>query len=318
MTNSVSGWRCVGLCLLVATQAQATQTVSLELMNEGTASLCPEESVFKALVSAKLGRDPFLADAPLQAMVSFSLQGERVFGKLSLKDASGVEIGKRSVDAERASCILVAQTLAMALALAVDPAVLRTTPARPLTSEVSAKPPPASSLDAVPRPAPPPMAVWSVNAGGSFILGAMPSWAMGPRIELGWRRDNDSVLMEGSLFPQATWTNSEGKVQTSLLRGGVSGCRHLNGFGFCLRATGGLLRAEGQDFYVSKRGSAPTATVGPAVVYERRLFQHLQWKIGVSADAAFFRSRLTLDDRELWFAPPLSAEAFVSLGWSLP
>lgn len=311
----------------VATWSADRKTVRLEYQLAAKGAQCATETELRALVAARLGYDPFLTDAPLTAKVSVSDRGSRLLGAVELFDQAGQTIGSREVDAASSACGALSETLALALAIAIDPQLLARTPPALPSNESKPEGPPLPSPPVIERPplaAPSPLAPtgsttsWSASLGPLVAVGLLPQVALGFSLEGRMRTGNLSLALEGTLFPASLLEAAGGVVDSSLLRAGIRGCGHLGLVGLCARATGGVLRASGEGFERDRRGTLPTATLGPALFIEGRPFSRVLARAGVGADVALIRNSIFVGATEVWHAPPVAVEAGVAVGWSSP
>jgi hypothetical protein len=180
---------------LVASPAGAAPSPRFELSVvrlEG-AGACPDRATLERGVAARLGRVPFAepAQRTLEAVLSRREQAWRA--EITLRDAEGIELGRRSIEAAGPDCSPLAEATTLALALTIDPdAALGTAPPVPPLEpdpEVRAPAPPAACPDrACPASAPCPKAVCphpparpyvGASARATLALGLIPGPAPG-------------------------------------------------------------------------------------------------------------------------------------------
>ncbi len=304
------------LCVLSVTAAAAERkTVRLTSSLNALEASCPAESELKDLVSARLGYDPFQAHSDELATVTVSTKEGRLTGTVELTSKSGISLGVREVQGSIAGCEALVKTLALNLAIAIDPQVLL----KPQTSPTVIDPTPVSA------PPPPPRAPgasglspisFSGRASAIVTWAQLPSFAPGFSLEARGRIGAFSLGLEGALFPNSAFAFENALVTTSLLRGAMSACGHFSWFAVCARGAGGALRANGRGFDIDRRGILPVATVGPMLAFEPVFFSHWVVRFGLGLDVALIRNSLFVGNTEIWNAAPFSVEAQVSLGWT--
>lgn len=176
--------------------AHAEEAPSFELgwVRGPGAELCPAESDMAERVVARLGRNPFAARASHAIEASVSRAGDRFTALIVVRDAAGSAVGSRELALEASDCAAVADAVALAIALVIDPdAALgpQTPPAPALAAPAS--PEPAAPLPCPPAracapcrecPPPPPApaeseASLALVARGGVAFGALPAAAPG-------------------------------------------------------------------------------------------------------------------------------------------
>jgi len=198
----------VGLCALapatlMAADAQADAIGSAELswVRASGAESCPPPSAMRAAVARRLGRDPFERDAA----VSFEVVVEpRAPGWAARIVAQGTTqgAGSRELTSEAAACESLADAVALALALAIDPEAMErtarepaptpalaapTTPAPPIAVVASGPPPasaPAPGAAEFPRAIPYVLGLASVGLlpGGALGIGLLGELGLAERV----------------------------------------------------------------------------------------------------------------------------------------
>jgi hypothetical protein len=301
--------------LLAGTPAEP---VSLRYQLKAEDPSCPSEAAFRALIAARLGYEPFQPDAGRVADVSITARSRRLLGELELRDAAGAPAGTRVLDAAPGACASLAESLALALAIAIDPQVLtREAPPPPPVIVLPPAPPPAPPPPSPPSPAAPAVAsaVWSVEAGASGSVGLLPDAALGLWLGAGVGRERFGATVWGEIALANAVSVAGGTIDSSLLRAGVDGCARFSFAGVCLRASGGAINAGGQGFLNDRRGALAVATVGPLVFAEVRPSNALAIRVSAGTDVALIRNSLFVGLLEAWHAPPASFEAGLFVSW---
>jgi hypothetical protein len=193
-----------GSLVFVSPHARAQEAQSFELgwVRGAGAERCPAESSIAERVEARLGRKPFAARASHAIEASVSRAGERFTATIVVRDATGAAVGSRELALEASDCAPVADAVALAIALVIDPnaalgpqvtpAPVPPTPGEPPRTEppppLPCPPPRECAPCAVcPAPPPPPASEFSLGlvARGGLAFGALPVVAPGAGLR-GW------------------------------------------------------------------------------------------------------------------------------------
>ncbi len=310
----------------------ARRMVQLDYRLEFIEAGCPSERDLRAMVSVQLGYDPFEASARERARASIARRGERLVGEVALFDEAGRTLGLRNLDAASGSCNALAQTLALDLAIAIEPAVLLRAVAVP-SGDAAPEPTPVQSTSAEPAavsaapvlretPPEPTHAIrpsqWSLQLGALGETGLMPSIAAGVSLVGEARWHNTSAALEAELFPYSSVPAAGGRIRSILTRGGLRGCQYLGPFGFCARLDGGVLHAGAQGIVNAQHGSLPAASAGPVLVAGFRPAGNFTLGLGAALDVALLRNTLFINGVQQWRAPPFAFAASASVGWIFP
>ena len=277
---------------------------------------CPSDKELRSLVAARLGYDPFSEQAASSAKASIHRHNGRLLGAVQLVDAQGAQVGARALEAANTACAALAESLALALAIAVDPALLARAAPPPEPAPVPVERIVVLPPEVLPAPAIP--IAWSIHLGALLSTGALPPLALGLSFEWRLRREALSLAVQGALLPSATLEAVGGRIDTSVLRGGLQACGHLGPAGLCLRGGAGVLRASGEGFVNDRRGMLPVVALGPAAYLEWRPSSRVFLRAGGSLDVALVRNSIYVGSTEVWHAPALAAEVGISVGWGSP
>jgi|CZKU01.1.fsa_nt_gi hypothetical protein len=178
--------------LFYAHPAAAAPTGRLVYSHAPGAESCPDEATMRRAVAARVGYDPFFPMAPRTVVVSMERRDRDFVATVSLVDEQGVAHGGRQLKTKD-SCAELLGAAALAIAIAIDPAVLAGVPARPQPEpSPTPVPPPAPAPPAPMLPPPPPIvavppgpashacpAVIGVSLGAVASSGAAPDLAAG-------------------------------------------------------------------------------------------------------------------------------------------
>ncbi len=269
---------------------------------------CPDEATFRALVAARLGYDPFVADGPSRLDASLQKRGQELIGRLVLRGDDPAP-RERELRARPTECFELATSMALAAAVAIDPEAARTGQPPPETPPPPPTPPPAPPT-APPRPPPPaprppveePRLGFRGGVGAVLPVGVVPAPRGGVRLLLALDGGVWTLGAEGSfLFPSRS-DASFGSVTAWVANGALVPCARPS-FGamfsldFCAVAAVGLMRSGAEGVTRSEPSSDVFATIGPRL--GASLFPWEQVGFEATADVVFPLSRIHLyiDDR---------------------
>src|SRR5262249_39931632 len=127
--------------LFGASSARAKATAELVYTRAAGVEDCPDEAAFRAAVEARLGYDPFRAEAAQRFRAEVFAADDELVGHLVLVDDAGASSGVRAFRA--GACSELAAAMALALSIAINPN---------LATEASA---PAAETETAPPSTPP-------------------------------------------------------------------------------------------------------------------------------------------------------------------
>lgn len=201
--------------------------------------------------------------------------------------------GQRELTAERAECRELISSLALALAIAIDPRAL----AGPLPPPPPPAPPPASHLQFALGV----LGTYRGEPGGGGLLGLRRRALWG---DLG---------LEASLTVDRPRTPHQGTIRTTFLQGDLLACTsgplHL-----CASLGLGALRITSSGYNRAQQGWLGQVTLGPRLEWEptRRLRVHLE------APLALQKTRLLLGNEVIGDLPSTGFRAGISFFWGSP
>jgi hypothetical protein len=239
------------------------------------AETCPDESALRRAVEARMGRDPFVASAPLAIRVDVLAEGGRLRGRVAF-EKDGVERGAQVIDevtpkdGSPARCDDLVASIALAVAVALDASTLPMLDAPPEPAakpepKPEAKPEPEPRLEAKPEPKPEPkpetvpeaptppvapiraqpLSLW-VAPGMRASIGMWSHVAVGPDLLVELRRGRLGLGLEGRYDLPVT-VNAGSGVNANVDRAMASlvPCVHLGWLSPCAVADFGVTRARG-------------------------------------------------------------------------
>lgn len=329
----------LALVLAVATmasaQAEQRQTATLAYTRAPGAEACPDEQELRDAVSGRLGYVPFQAEAERRIDVRFGKSGTKLIATLRVARPDAPP-KTRTLESEAGDCIELAQAVALALSVAIDP-LGATRPAEPDPEPApetrepepvpapapTAEPPAPTARPAEPRPSPPiardrgptePEDLrLSLAAIGRTAWGELPKLSPGVGLGVGVRRGPLSAAIWLDMALPVSDATSRGGYDASLFGATLRGCWHPQSVFVCALGRGARVEAEGRDVDRPKSDAGLIAAAGAGVGFELQVARSLSLAAGI--DGLFYVSRLALDldGRELWSQPPAGAAGWLAL-----
>lgn len=280
---------------------------------------CPDERELRDAIAARLGYDPFRTDAPREVAVRI---GKRAAGGIDgALDVTGPRPGHREIASPGGDCREVADALAVAAAIAIDPESLNGP--RPPDPEPPPPPPPPppepirTEPDRRPLvPATDPI-VGRIAVAPEVILGELPAVGVGAVVSAGARWRWISGAIEGEATAPAEHLVEGGAVTASLLTAALVPCGH-HGIAFvCLVGRAGVMRAEGQGVARPARSSEPYGAMGARVGVEVPFpssSSTVSFLANAEVVAPLTRIALRLNGEDAWSAPGVAGRVAIGLG----
>jgi hypothetical protein len=320
----------VPMGLGVSTPALAAERARATLVyarRDPEAARCPDEATFRALVGARIGYDPFEDGADLSLSVDFGRAGEELTARVRLGSRANGERGRRTLRSSEIDCAELSTSVALAVAMALDPEALRSqAPASPAPAEPSRPPEPKPSVIArpleprdraerpAPRAPPGPGLGWRLDAGMAIGSGVVPGVTFGPRAAVALETRALSIGVEGAAALPGAETSSFGEVSASAVYGSLVPCAHpLSGAvrpELCLVGSLGARFAEAHSVTRSHPTTDVYAALGPRAAAQVAITESLGLRAFVELPVALSRVHLLIDDRgterEVWASPSLA------------
>jgi hypothetical protein len=291
---------------------------------EGAES-CPDEAGLQGNVIARLGYNPFEPSAPLHAVTRIERSARKGFTATLNLGREGEPPRTRALSSTSADCRDIADSLALALALAIDPQYLvrePPPPAPPAPPVASAPPPPVTEPAAAPPPAPPPtpppasppppepveLTVYATAVGS---IGLSPRANLGGAIGLGFQHRAFALYAEGRFDAPASVALSTGSVQTNLIIGSVLPCLQWKRIGGCVSVGVGALQVDGRVAF-GRRQTSPVVKVGLRLQYEWMFSAHVGLVARLEVSGVPTRVTVLVDQAPVWSTSPVTAD--VGLG----
>jgi hypothetical protein len=292
--------------LLLLSALAGSAPVALSHTRGMGASSCPDEAALKANVVSRLGYDPFVATAPLRASTRLERVGSGFTASLELV-RDGEAPRTRALSSESADCREVAESLALALTLAIDPQFLVREPPH---SEAVVPAPPTPTIPPLPAA---PLEV-AIYAGGIGSVGTSPRPTGGGNVGVGFRYRAFALYGEGSIHVPSSIEVPTGVVHTSLLLGTLIPCLQWKHLGACLSIGVGALQVDGRLEF-GRRESSPMVKAGVRLQYEWMPFRHLGLLFHGEVSGVPTRVTVFADDVAIWSTSAVAAEVGVGIVW---
>lgn len=322
--------------------ASSASSAKLRYVRAAGAEACPTADEMRAKVEAHLGAAPWSESATRLLDVQIEARERALVATIRLLD-DGVPVGERTLSSQDAGCAPLADAVALALSIALDPSYL----IRSLEEQDGVG---GSGDDDAPSPvaavgARTPIAPSSVGAptrrelaspslgpreatlqlqleagvAGFGTLGAAPSATGGLRLSTGARVGLLSLAIEGSGELSNRTAVPGGELSAARLTAALVPCLRLDPVGACVPLVGGGLYAEAHELIGAQRHWLPSASAGVRTFARVPLSSWLELRLSVEVLATLVRVTLqdTVTKAPLWRSAPLSLSFALEL-WIHP
>ena len=308
--------------------AQARTVVVATQLDYVATPGCPSEATFEAIVAARIGYEPFRADAPDRVIVRIESAGRALEGRLEWRDATGESIGDQAFPSRTGDCDELVRAIGFALALQFQ--LMETT-----VAENRAAPPPAPPSDAtvanvpVPPPAIAPLPAAQIQSTGTDASDATghrggPYVLVGVGGAAGLGVSSNPVAL-ARLFTTAAWSHvavelggevsfpstihradGAGFSQEQVLAS-LAGCGVRDLWSVCAVGKAGELRVVGQGVNVPLTASGLMIQAGLRLAASFT-FGHRTYLIAhVDGLGRLTQGTVTLDSMAVWTTPTFAA-----------
>lgn len=304
----------------------------LAFTRDPAAASCPDAAGLRAAVAAKLGYDPFTDDATRTLAVSFGKSGPELRAQIELRDEGGAVTGARKLKSTATTCGPLAEDVAQAIAIVVDPLYLNPPPPPSASASASASTSaaptaaPTATVD-VPEPPEPPVPTEPTRVfvtGASFVTAGSSPAGLGGGFALGlgvrptkrW-----SVGLEGRYdLEGALGSRFGGEVRGHLLVGNLVPCLHEGPFLACAVGQLGAFLGASAGIDDPQRMSTLYLAAGVRLGVEVPLVgSALALRLGLDVLASLTHTRLVLHGEEVWVSSPVTGTLGGGLvGWFFP
>jgi hypothetical protein len=324
-------------------------SVTLSYTSANSATSCPDENTFRGLVAARLGYDPFVSAGVRTLAVDLERRGSEIVGRLDLSAEGNAKAVKRTLRIGVADCFELATSMALVVAVAVDPHALPESTQPPTPAEQSppaplpaVTPPVRNSVPKAPvtrEPVPTePRASnrptrstrnFRFELGGLLTAGIVPARAAGVRAGAGLDFGTWSMRAEGAFISAGSreYLAGPGEVSAYALAASLAPCvdpidaDHL-GLELCAVTSLGALRSTAKEVERAADTSTLLANVGPRATAIVMFSRVLGFGIAAETPVALSRAHLYIDDggvrNEVWAQPSVGFILAASLVASIP
>lgn len=331
----------VALALPGAADAQPRppETLRLDVTRDARSDTCPDRDRTRALLVARLSRDPVTDDAARRATLRFVRAGNHFEARLRIT-GPGRAVTSRRLRSSATDCAHLGDAASLVLALAIDPllamrrhdpVVAPVTPPPPATPPVT--PPPPRPVTPPPPPrvarlAPAITTAWQLAALATLTAGVAPGTFAdvlrpGLALRFGPVRGRWSFPLELSVDAPGTFTDTSRGASVSALpvRVGLGACARFGArtvLATCATISAGAVFASGSGYAPDRSDVALVATVGARVGVEVPL--SARWRFVGSLDALGLVVRPALEvagstGGPLWTAFPLAVSLAAGVAW---
>ncbi len=310
----------------LAVVAQPRLGIALTYTRGPGVARCPDELALREAIAARIGRDPFTADATSADRVSVSVLrvGRGLRALVGWSHADGTLVGTREVSSAGSDCADVVATAALTVSLALDaarnpahevpPLAPSTLPLQLASPPPPPPPPPPLPVDAAPVPAPaPPTAlrrhVW-LSVGPVATLGFSPGGDVGLALEGGFSVERFALSMgaRADLPVTTARPSAVGSANTWLTQAELAVCwrslgveARVTGFA-CALGTVGRLAGAGVGVDLPRSDASWPVSVGVRGAIDLSLARRFALRARVDVTAPVLRAAVVLDGQRVWEA----------------
>lgn len=339
----------IGLVSFCAGQLQARPadfSVSLEYT---AVAGCPDAAALEAVVSARLGYDPFADAAPDHVAVRIAPRGASFEGQIEWRDVSGKWVGDQAFRAGSGECRGLMRTIGLALAVQIQlladtrgaarPDAAGTPEPTPAQREANESPNTPGVTPATPptRPAPSPAPSNRAEEPNSHAQppgaehGARPTFALGAGTSVALGLSSNPVLLGrafGSIagphlslelgaelsLPSTTRRADGAGFSQQLLLGTAAGCAALSRWSLCVIANAGEVKMTPKDVDRPKSATTPIFDTGLRLNFTEPLTRRFFVRARAETLIHVARWEGTIDGEPVWKAPLFAAAIGVDAG----
>lgn len=287
----------VMLALVAAPEAR------LEYRVDASVKGCPDERWVHAAVAARLGRDPFVAEASeLVSVVISPAEAPAITAQLTVTRASG-RVGKRTLDSPSGDCMELASAVELAISLALDPAV-RATPAKEPEPEPAPAPPEPQPVVSTPPPVVAEKSTFQLRASAALLgtAGAVPGFTAGAKVGAGVAISHFSFSLEARAHLPSGVQVDDRRIGSFLFLGSAVPCVELSPFQGCLVGSLGALQFDlGEE-----RRTSLMAQAGARVALRFQPTKLVALSPWLEGTAVLTRTTLSLEGTPVWVTWPVS------------
>jgi hypothetical protein len=280
-------------------------------------STCPDARTFKAMVTARLGRDPFVEAAPNRVFVLVSLADDTILGELVWRDSAGNSTGKQNFPSRTNHCAQVIAAIGFALAVQIQLLELeddgRPSPSSegaPTPSKAIVAPAPPSAERAAPQVVvhvPKPLGsapIFSLGGGAAVDLGTSQQPVPAGRVFAAVRWAPVAVELALEASPPVTTRRADGAGFSQwYFLASAAGCGAVDPWSACAVLKAGSVRVAGRDIDVPNGAGAALVQSGLRLALSQRLNASAFVSFRGEGLVNLTRWSVSLDHFPVWSAP---------------
>jgi len=306
-----------------ATREGQAQTVLVTAqLDYAAAPGCPSADRFRAIVTARLGYDPFQADARERVVVQIESGGRTLEGRIEWRNVDGRSIGEQTFPSRTGDCVELTRAMGFALAvqihlMAVDGTDAPRTADAPPAAAAPPQPPPApaavpSQTAQLANPAAPAPEASALARGPAVLVGAGVSAGLGisphvvglGRLSVAAAWSHVAVELAGEVSAPSTTSRPDGGgfSQEELLAS-LAGCGVIAPLSACAVGKIGELRAVGQWVDVRLTTSGLELQAGLRLAASHSLGRRAEIIVHAECLGRLARGTIMLDSMPLWTTP---------------
>lgn len=268
---------------------------------------CPDERWVHASVGARLGRDPFVDDAPTRVVVNISRGAPPALVALVEVTRPDGRVGKRTLDSPTGDCLELASAVELAVSLALDPASKRAPVVEP------PPPPPVKEVVVIqPPPVVEPKAVTPFGRVGVLMTaGGLPGFSGGVLVGGGVLLRHFSVAIEGRAHLPTRVLTNDSTTTTFLALASLVPCLELGRVSGCLVGSVGPFQFDDG----SQRQTSVMAQGGARVQVGFEPLQQLRLVPWLEGQVVVTRTTLLRNGAPLWVTWPVAVSGGLFVEW---
>jgi hypothetical protein len=318
-----------------AAAAAEREVATLDYRSDPSLTECGDEAEFRNRVVLRLGYDPFVPDAPLRVAVRLRAERGRV-SSATVFSRDRVELGKRVLAEDRQRCSVLVDSVAAAVAIAIDPLHSPENPvapapvASPLVAPVAVSPAapvaaPVSSNALAPAPHDTPPAQvngtpWFplVSAEAVVGLGVAPGATVGAQVGFGLRHGIGSYSIEGraEATPSAVSLTPLDRVSSTVFSGAFVPCVHASVVAVCGVLRAGSIQSTALDVSRPKIAAAFIGAAALRVGVAIPVGTSFAFRLGAEGGLPLSRTSYVINGAIVWTPPPVVGGFQLGATWT--
>jgi hypothetical protein len=342
-SRQVVGAATVLVALLLAPEAAATEreVATLDYRSDPSLTECGDEAEFRNRVVLRLGYDPFVPVAPLRVTVRLSADRGRV-SSATVFSRDRFELGKRVLVEDRQRCSVLVDSVAAAVAIAIDPLhspenrvapapvvapsvqPVASAPAAPAPAPAPASPPLSSNAPSLaPHDTPPAQAKstpWFplVSAEAVVGLGVAPGATVGAQVGFGLRHGIGSYSIEGraEATPSAVSLTPLDRVSSTVFSGAFVPCVHASVIAVCGVLRAGSIQSTALDVSRPKIAAAFIGAAALRVGVAIPVGTSFAFRAGAEGGLPLSRTSYVINGAIVWTPPPVVGGVQLGAMWT--